>query len=67
MKVFIEADIDAETIAGQLDQEQAMQLIKDLDACQADYEFTLQLARYLVAELKKSAPPEEPFKLSELE
>ena len=67
MRVFIQAEIDAETIAGQLDQEQTMQLIKDLDAWQADYEFTLQLARYLVEELKKSALPEEPFKLSELE
>lgn len=67
MKVFIEADIDAETIAEQLDREQALQLIKDLDAWQEDYDFTLQLARYLVEELKKSALPEEPFKLSDLE
>lgn len=67
MRVFIQADIDAETIADQLDLDQSMQLIKELDAWQADYEFTLQLARYLVEELKRSAPTEEPFKLSDLE
>lgn len=61
------AEITAEDITEQLNQSQAMQLIKEIDRAQCDYDFTLNLARYLVAELKESAPTDEPFNISELE
>lgn len=56
-----------ETIADAATPEQALTIIKSIDAAMQDYEFTLNLARWCVEELKKSSPPEEPFSLAELE
>lgn len=50
------------------DNDTVMQLIKGLDRAMADYEFTLELTKYLVKELKaESDLAGEAFSFSELE
>jgi hypothetical protein len=69
--VSLHTEIDCyplgEMIAEGATHEQGLEVIKGIDAGFADYEFTLMVARWAVAELKKSSPPEEPFTYDELE
>jgi hypothetical protein len=55
MKVWISVDNEelAESVVQALSHDEAMKFIKQLDLAYADYDFTYNLAKYLVGELRK--------------
>lgn len=56
MKLPVVVDIDQEALAESLDSEAAMTLIKAIDLAQADWGFTVKVARHFAMDLQAGAP-----------